>query len=165
MARAELTTVATVHEEGSWLFTVADDYGDEEEVLLVPCEEGIEAWVNKCTHEFQRLDRGFGAPIREVQGSPPDSSETTGTEGAGGREIVCPKHGSTFDTCSGYCDNGKAAETTLVSVAIDIEEDGDVGGDAENGTVFLADESYAFRHEGEIGSDDEGPSSTSHLSF
>lgn len=135
MTRAELTTVNAVRDEGSWLFTVADDYGIEKEVILVPCEEGVEAWVNECTHELQRLDRGFGAPIREG-------------------EIVCPKHGSAFDTCSGYCDDGEAAETTLASVGIEVEGD----------TVFLDDEGYTFRHEGEI-EDGEGPSSTSHLSF
>lgn len=92
--------------------------------------------MNECTHEFQRLDRGFGAAIREG-------------------EIVCPKHGSTFDTCSGYCDNGEAAETTLVDVGIEVDA----------GTVYLTDDGYSFRHEGAIESDDEGPSSTSHLSF
>jgi nitrite reductase/ring-hydroxylating ferredoxin subunit len=141
MVRAELTTVGTVYEEGSWLFTVADDHGNEEEVLLVPCEGGVEAWVNKCTHEFQRLDRGFGSPIRDG-------------------EILCPKHGSTFDTCSGYCDNGEAAETTLVDVSVEIESH------ATSERVFLSDESYTFRHEGPIDDgDDDMPSPTSHLSF
>ena len=140
MARAELTTVATVHEEGSWLFTVADEYGNEEEVLLVPCEESVEAWVNKCTHEFQRLDRGFGSPIRDG-------------------EILCPKHGSTFDSCTGYCDNGDAADTTLVSVAVETETQ------ATSERVFLADNDYSFHHEGPIDDGDDGPSSTSHLSF
>lgn len=158
MTRAELTTVATVHDEGSWLFTVADEHGNEEEILLVPCEGSVEAWVNKCTHEFQRLDRGFGSPVRNG-------------------DLLCPKHGSTFDTCSGYCDNGEAAETTLVDVGIEIEGRADAGPDAETGTdtstdagsedamVLLADDGYSFRHEGPIESDDEGPSSTSHLSF
>lgn len=45
------TSVATVHEEGPRLFTVTDDRGEEVEVTLVPCEEGVEAWVNRCTHE------------------------------------------------------------------------------------------------------------------
>ena len=148
MARAELTTVEAVHEQGSWLFTVSDDYGNEEEVLLVPCEGGVEAWVNKCTHEFQRLDRGFGSPIRNG-------------------EIICPKHGSTFDPCSGYCDNGEAAETTLVDVDIEIETGTETDADVHDGTetVFLVDDASSFRHEGAIGEDSEGPSSTSHLSF
>ncbi len=135
----ELTDVETVHDERSWLFTARDPYGEPEEVILVPCEEGVEAWVNRCTHEAQQLDRGFGAAMRD------------------GR-IICPKHGSMFDSCSGYCDNGEAAETTLVSVDVTVED----------GTVYLDDATYEFSHEG--GADDDGddddddmPSSTSHI--
>jgi len=133
---AKLTTVETVHEDGSWLFTVRDRFDAEEEVLLVPCEDGVEAWVNQCTHEAQRFDTGRGAPIRDG-------------------EIICPKHGSLFDTCSGHCDNGKAADTTLPSVEVDVDD----------GDVYLADSEYEFVHAGGIEEDDEGPSSTSHLSF
>lgn len=138
MTRTELTTVETVREDGSWLFTAGDAFDAPEEVLLVPCEGGdlpVRAWVNRCTHESQRLDRGMGAVIRE-----------------GG--IVCPKHGSMFDTCSGHCDNGEAAETTLPEVGITVDE----------GTVYLVDDDYTFRHEGAI-EDDDGPSSTSHIGF
>jgi nitrite reductase/ring-hydroxylating ferredoxin subunit len=136
----ELTTVETVHDEGSWLFTVGDPHGSEDEVILVPCDDGVEAWVNRCTHEAQRLDRGFGAAMRDG-------------------EIVCPKHGSMFDACSGDCDNGDAAGTTLPGVDVAVED----------GVVYLTDRSYEFRHEGSIDDGDEdgddGPSSTSHLSF
>ena len=137
MTRTELTSVGTVREEGSWLFTALDAFDSPEEVLLVPCEEGtpVRAWVNRCTHESQRLDRGMGAVIRE-----------------GG--IVCPKHGSMFDTCSGYCDNGEAAETTLPDVDVTVE----------NGTVYLTDDHYTFEHPGPV-EDDDGPSSTSHIGF
>lgn len=142
-----LTTVETVHREGSWLFTVEDEYGTDDEVILVPCEEGVRAWVNRCPHETQRLDRGFGAAIRNG-------------------EVVCPKHGSMFEPCSGDCDNGEAAGTTLVSVAVVVE----------NGTVFLADEDFEFSHEGGIDDGDgstsagdepggSSPGSSSHLSF
>ncbi|QDX40196.1 Rieske 2Fe-2S domain-containing protein [Salarchaeum sp. JOR-1] len=136
MARAELTTVDTVHDERSWLFTVVDDYGNEEEVILVPCEDSVAAWVNTCPHEFQRFDRGMGAAMRDGQ-------------------VICPKHGSMFDTCSGDCDNGEAAGTTLVDVSLTVED----------GTVYLDDEDYVFRHEGGIDDTDGEPSSTSHLSF
>ena len=139
--RRELTTVATVHEAGSWLFTARDAHGAEEEVVLVPCGDGVEAWVNRCTHEAQKLDRGMGVAMRDG-------------------EIICPKHGSMFDACSGYCDNGEAAETTLVDVDVAVED----------GTVYLDDVTYAFAHEGGVDADDgddgdDGPSSTSHLSF
>ncbi|PSP54342.1 (2Fe-2S)-binding protein [Halobacteriales archaeon QS_1_67_19] len=143
--RRRLTAVETVYEEGSWLFTARNQYGDYEEVILVPCEDGergdqpVRAWINRCTHEAQKLDRGFGAAMRDGQ-------------------IVCPKHGSMFDACSGYCDNGDAADTTLVSVEIAVEE----------GTVYLTDDDYGFIAEGSVDDgdgDDDMPSSTSHIGF
>lgn len=134
--RTRLTTVETVHENRSWLFTVRDEFGEDNEVVLVPCGDGVEAWVNRCTHEAQRLDRGFGAAMRDG-------------------EIICPKHGSMFDACSGDCDNGEAAGTTLVSVAVTIDD----------GVVYLTDDDFTFRHEGSIDGEDDGPGSTSHLGF
>ncbi|RQG97896.1 Rieske (2Fe-2S) protein [Natrarchaeobius chitinivorans] len=137
--RMRLTTVETVHEEGSWLFTVRDQYGADEEVVLVPCEDGVEAWINRCTHESQRLDTGRGAAMRDGQ-------------------IICPKHGSMFDSCTGYCDNGEAAETTLPSVDVTVED----------GTVYLTDDEVSYLRDGGIDEDEDedgGPSSTSHLSF
>jgi len=169
--QTRLTTAETVHDERSWLFTVRDRHDELDEVILVPCEDesaeseridsGVEAWVNRCTHEAQRLDRGFGAAMRDGQ-------------------VICPKHGSMFDACSGYCDNGEAANTTLVGVEVAVEE----------GAVYLTDEDYAFVHGGSIedgdeeadsresdgetddqqnGDDDDGdddmPSSTSHIGF
>jgi len=136
--RYRLTDVETVQSEGSWLFTVRTDGGDRE-VLLVPCEGGVEAWVNRCTHENQRLHReGVGAVIRD-----------------GG--IVCPKHGSVFDACSGGCDNGPAAETTLMAVDIAVE----------NGQVYLTDDDARYLHVGGVDDDDDDglPDSTSHLRF
>ncbi|MFC6756157.1 MULTISPECIES: Rieske (2Fe-2S) protein [Haloarcula] len=90
----QLTTVKAVHEDGSYLFTAKDPYGDPEEVIVVPCEDGVEAWVNRCTHEDQRFDTGQGVPMRDG-------------------EIICPRHGSLFDACPGDCDNGEAAGTTM----------------------------------------------------
>jgi len=129
----QLTTVDQVHEDGSYLFTAADPYGDPEEIIVVPCAEGVEAWVNRCTHEAQRFDTGQGVPMRE------------------GR-IICPRHGSLFDACEGDCENGDAAGTELPDV--DLAD--------RHGTVFLVDDGYEFMHEGGI-DDDDGPSSTSHL--
>ncbi|WP_225333439.1 Rieske (2Fe-2S) protein [Halomicrobium urmianum] len=137
--RTELTSVETVREEGSWLFTATNERGDAEEALLVPCEDGVEAWLNRCTHQNQRLDTGRGAAMRDGK-------------------IICPRHGSLFDGCSGYCDNGPAADTTLPDVDIETDE----------GTVYLVDGDYDFLHEGEreAGDDeDDGPSSTSHIGF
>ncbi|WP_121741230.1 Rieske (2Fe-2S) protein [Natronorubrum halophilum] len=129
----QLTTVETVHEERSWLFTVRDKYGEQDEVILVPCDDSVEAWINRCTHEAQRFDTGRGVPMRDGQ-------------------IICPRHGSLFDSCSGYCDNGDAADTTLPAVDITISNDG---------MVYLTDDA-TFVHEGGI-DEDGGPDSTSHL--
>lgn len=142
--RHRLTSVETVEEEGAWLFTVRDSRDEDIEVLLVPCGdsdgEAVEAWINRCTHEAQKLYREeVGAVLREG-------------------EVVCPKHGSSFDTCSGYCDNGEAAETTLVSVETSVDD----------GQVYLTDDDVRFLYEGpSLGNDDgdDGPSSTSHLSL
>jgi len=135
------TDVATLDEvplRGSYLFTVADDYGNDTEVILVRCDEdpGVRAWVNRCPHESQRFDRGAGAPMRDG-------------------ELLCPKHGSLFDACTGECDNGEAAGTALPAVDIAVSD----------GTVYLVDDDYAYRHAGASGDDGPGPSSSSHLSF
>jgi len=153
---AALTTVETVREEGSFLFTATNSFDMDEEIIVVPCEDDdtltddgaaadggtradadgdVEAWINRCTHEAQRFDTGRGVPMRDG-------------------EIICPKHGSLFDSCSGECDNGEAAGTTLPDVDVAVED----------GTVYLVDEEYTFAHEGGIDEDD-GPSSTSHIGF
>jgi nitrite reductase/ring-hydroxylating ferredoxin subunit len=153
--RTAVTTVETLSEDESFLFTVTDTFDVEAEVVLVPCVDGagvgserdgeraseradgreLRCWLNRCTHEAQRLDTGRGVPMRDGQ-------------------IICPRHGSLFDACSGDCDNGKAAGTTLPAVEVTVED----------GTVFLTDDDYTFAHEGGI-DDSEGPSSTSHVGF
>ena len=132
-----IADVEDVPDVGSYLFTAEDGFTNEQEVILVRCDEepGVEAWVNNCTHEDQRFDRGSGAPMRDGQ-------------------IICPRHGSMFDACSGGCDNGEAAGTTLPSVEIAVE----------SGEVFLTDDSYTYLHEGGI-EEGDGPGSTSHIGF
>ena len=85
---------------GSYLLTVREPDGSLEEVILLDLEDGVSAWKNYCQHETdQRFDRGDGAATRDDQ-------------------IICPKHGSMFDAETGYCDNGKAAGSTLVEVDV-----------------------------------------------
>jgi len=142
--RYRLTSVETVREEGSWLFTVRNSRDEQQEVFLVPCEDEsvdrpVNAWVNNCTHEAQRLHReGIGAVVRD-----------------GG--VVCPKHGSAFDACSGYCDNGEAADSTLLSVDIAVED----------GQVYLTDDGVDYLWDGPADDDDDDdlPDSTSHIQF
>jgi nitrite reductase/ring-hydroxylating ferredoxin subunit len=131
-----ITAASTLADRGSFLFTVEDPFTNEREAVVVPCEEsGVEAWLNRCTHEDQRFDRGRGVAMRDG-------------------ELICPRHGSMFDACEGTCDNGPAAGTTLSPVEVTVEDD----------VVYLTDDDYTFRHEGGI-EDDNGPDSTSHLSF
>ncbi|WP_436931013.1 Rieske (2Fe-2S) domain-containing protein [Halosimplex halobium] len=59
------------------------------------------------------------------------------------------------DACSGECNNGEAAGTTLPDVDVTVED----------GEVFLVDDEYTFEHEGAIDDGDDGPSSTSHVGF
>ena len=134
-----LTTVEDLPENDSLLFTVRERDGTQEEVILVNGGDCIAAWKNFCQHETdQRLDRGFGAAMRDG-------------------DVICPKHGSMFDGCSGHCDNGKAAGSTLVAVDVTVDD----------GDIYLTDRTCDFDHEGGIEGDDDDdmPSSSSHLTF
>lgn len=140
-SRHRLTSVETVEEEGAWLFTVRNAHDENQEVFLVPCEDDdseVEAWVNNCTHERQRLYREDIGVVKRDGG------------------IICPKHGSVFDACSGGCSNGPAADTTLPSVDIIVE----------NGQVYLTDDDADYLWDGGTDDDDDDddvPDSTSHL--
>jgi len=157
----ELTTVAALPDDDSYLFTVSGPSGLEEEVILVRTDAGVaddgtgagddgsesadrddtppvRAWKNFCMHEpDQAFDRGgdVGAAIREGQ-------------------VICPRHGSLFDLDNGDCDNGPAAGQSMVEVTVTVTD----------GTVYLTDDNLTFEHEGGLDDDDDGmPSSTSHL--
>jgi len=60
-----------------------------------------------------------------------------------------------FDACSGECDNGEAAGTTLPGVDVTVEDD----------AVLLADEHYDYLHDGGVSDGDGRPGASSHLSF
>ncbi|OYR81243.1 (2Fe-2S)-binding protein [Halorubrum ezzemoulense] len=154
MSGYRLTTVETVRERGSWAFTAREGDADRE-VFLVPCADGpdggaesdgdgdegqpVRAWINRCTHEDQRLYR-----------------EEVGAVTRGG-SVVCPKHGSAFDACEGSCDNGEAAGTTLREIDVAVRD----------GAVFLTDDDLTYLYEGlpDDDGDDDGPASSSHLTF
>jgi hypothetical protein len=81
-----LTTVDTVYEEGSWLFTIRDKYGELDEGILVPYEDDrpdVEAWFNRSVrplthsppHQWLRLCSGVArSPLACGPGSrPPDT--------------------------------------------------------------------------------------------
>ena len=141
--RTRLTSVESVHEEGSYVCSVRESSGADGEVVVVPCEDGVAAYRNFCVHDSdQRLAReGIGAILRDG-------------------EIICPRHGSTFDSCSGFCDNGKAEGLTLAEVDVAVED----------GDVYLVDDGLTYLWDGGLGDDDgdetgDGPSSTSHVNF
>jgi nitrite reductase/ring-hydroxylating ferredoxin subunit len=136
MSATLVASADDVPDVGSYLFTVREADGSLEEVILVDLADGVSAWKNFCQHETdQRLDRGSGAAMRDGQ-------------------LICPKHGSMFDAETGYCDNGKAAGSTLVEVDVTVR----------HGQVYLTDDDLEFVAEGGI-DDDGDPSSTSHLTF
>ena len=136
MSATLVASADDVPDVGSYLFTVREADGSLEEVILVDLADGVSAWKNFCQHETdQRLDRGNGAAVRDDQ-------------------LICPKHGSMFDAETGYCDNGKAAGSTLAEVDVTVR----------HGQVYLTDDNLEYVDEG--GTDDDGgPSSTSHLTF
>ena len=136
MSATLVASADDVPDVGSYLFTVREADGSLEEVILLDLEDGVSAWKNFCQHETdQRLDRGSGAAMRDGQ-------------------LICPKHGSMFDAETGYCDNGKAAGSTLVEVDVTVR----------HGRVYFTDDDLEFVAEGGI-DDDGDPSSTSHLTF
>jgi nitrite reductase/ring-hydroxylating ferredoxin subunit len=136
MSATLVASADDVPDVGSYLFTVREADGSLEEVILVDLADGVSAWKNFCQHETdQRLDRGSGAAMRDGQ-------------------LICPKHGSMFDAETGYCDNGKAAGSTLAEVDVTVR----------HGQVYLTDDDLEFVAEGGI-DDDGDPSSTSHLTF
>lgn len=131
-----LTSIDEIPSDGSYLFTVEDEQGKRQEVILVTVEDGVRAWKNFCLHETdQRLDRGDGVVRREDQ-------------------VVCPKHGSTFDVATGQCEHGPAAGTVLVGVDVAVR----------HGQIYLTDNDLEYLHEGGI-DDDGDPESSSHLRF
>ena len=165
-----IVDVEEVPDVGTYLFTVTERSGREEEGILVrvddeatdgdagadtdgddvgtggdgdardrvDADERVVAWKNFCMHEpDQRLDRGVGRGAAMRDG-----------------EIICPRHGSMFDAATGYCDNGEAAGQSLVGVDVAVRD----------GTVYLTDEGLTYEHAGGVDEDD-GPSSTSHISF
>lgn len=96
---------------------------DEREALLVRLEDGIAVWRNLCSVETAvRLDKGSGAAFRDG-------------------EIVCTRHGATFEPRSGACTYGPCEGAVLEEVAVEVHDGG----------VHLVDENYEFDHLGPKG--------------
>ncbi|WP_254543427.1 Rieske (2Fe-2S) protein [Halomarina pelagica] len=131
-----IASVEEVPEDGTLLFTVRDGFDTEEVVLIrlaTEDDEGatggdasVAAWKNYCQHWTDvRLDKGSGAMVRDG-------------------EIVCQRHGATFERDSGYCTFGPCEGAYLEEVAVAVED----------GAVYLADDRYEFANLGPSGEHD-----------
>jgi len=122
---SRIAAVDDVPAGGSFLFTLRDGF-DTEEAILVALADGIVAFENYCPHWRDiRLDKGSGATMREG-------------------EIVCEKHGATFESDSGFCTFGPCEGATLSEVDIAVED----------GDVYLTDDRYEFDGQGPSGDHD-----------
>ncbi|GGL63239.1 Rieske (2Fe-2S) protein [Halocalculus aciditolerans] len=140
MASTLVAAVADVPEDGSYLFTVRDEDGEEQEAILVRDGDeagGVRAWLNYCQHFTHiKLDKGRGAPIREG-------------------EIICANHGAMFEVDSGECTFGPCEGAYLNGLDIRVED----------GDVYLDDEGFEFAYDGGIETDPTDLSSTSNVEF
>lgn len=120
-----IAPLAEVPADGSLLFTVRDGF-DLEEAILVGLADGVVALRNYCPHWTDvRLDSGSGATIRDG-------------------ELVCTKHGATFDRASGECTHGPCEGATIERLDVTVAD----------GDVYLTDEDYEFEHRGPSGEHD-----------
>lgn len=132
-AHAKIASADEVTTDDTVLFTVQNDDGEDVEVFLTRFADGIAAYRNFCSHWTDvRLDRGGGAPIRNG-------------------EIMCRKHGATFERDTGYCTFGPCEGARLEPVAVE----------ERDGAVYLSDPGYAFQHLGEAQVSDPTDLSTS----
>nr|WP_276276850.1 hypothetical protein [Halomicroarcula sp. SYNS111] len=61
-----------------------------------------------------------------------------------GDELVCEKHGATFESDSGYCNYGPCEGAVLDEIAVRVED----------GAVYLTDDRYEFENRGPSGDHD-----------
>ena len=132
MSGDRIADAAAIPEESTLLFTVEDEDGEEREAVLVDTDDGIRAWFNYCQHwRDVNLDTGDGAVIRDG-------------------ELVCKRHGATFECDSGECTYGPCEGAVLEELAVRTTAGG----------VFLDDDGYAFVRLGEAESEDDISRST-----
>lgn len=119
MAEERIADIEEVPEDSTLLFTVREGF-DEREVVLVRLNGDIAAWRNFCPHWTDvRLDKGSGAEFRDG-------------------ELVCTRHGATFEPDSGHCTYGPCEGSYLEEVDIEVRDGG----------VYLAEDDYEFDHIG-----------------
>lgn len=133
---SRIAAVEDVPTEGSLLFTVRDRAdGEETEAILVREDGAVYGWLNHCMHwTDERLDKGDGVTTR-------------------GDELLCGRHGATFEKDTGYCTFGPCEGAVLESVEVAVDD----------GAVRLTDPDYEFVALGPSGDHDR--SSTSRHRF
>jgi len=121
-----IAAVDEIPEDGTLLFTIRDGF-DREEAILVRLDDGsVTAWKNYCQHWTDvRLDKGSGAAVREG-------------------ELLCQKHGATFQKDTGFCDFGPCEGSYLDEVRVVVED----------GSVYLDEADYEFDGLGPSGDHD-----------
>jgi nitrite reductase/ring-hydroxylating ferredoxin subunit len=122
---SRIATVEAVPEDGSFLFTVRDGF-DLEEAILLRLVDGVVAMKNYCPHWTDvRFDSGSGAEVRNG-------------------ELVCTKHGATFERDTGYCTHGPCEGATVEQLDVTVDD----------GVVYLTDDDYDFEQTGPSGEHD-----------
>jgi nitrite reductase/ring-hydroxylating ferredoxin subunit len=122
---SRIAAVGDVPADGSLLFTVRDGF-DLEEAILVALADGVVALKNYCPHWTDvRLDTGDGATLRDG-------------------ELVCTKHGATFERTTGRCTHGPCEGATIERLDVTVRD----------GAVYLTDDDYDFERRGPSGDHD-----------
>ncbi|MGM0606105.1 MAG: Rieske (2Fe-2S) protein [Halobacteriota archaeon] len=117
-----------VPRDSTVVVTVRDGDGTEMEAIVTKLADGsIVAFENACPHWLDvRLDKGDGGYVRNG-------------------ELVCQKHGATFQRDTGVCDFGPCEGATLNPIDVTVVD----------GDVHLAEETVEFVRRGPIDRDDE----------
>jgi nitrite reductase/ring-hydroxylating ferredoxin subunit len=122
---SRIVAVEKIPDDSSFLFTVRDGF-DLEEAILLQLADGVVALKNYCPHWTDvRFDSGSGAELRNG-------------------ELVCTKHGATFERDSGYCTHGPCEGATIDELDVTVED----------GAVYLTDDEYDFEQTGPSGEHD-----------
>jgi nitrite reductase/ring-hydroxylating ferredoxin subunit len=117
MGAERIAAVDEVPADDTFLYTVADDAGEEREAILLRLSDGaVSSFLNYCMHWTDvKLDTGDGAPVRNG-------------------DVVCRKHAATFEKDTGVCTHGPCEGAKLDPVAVEVRD----------GDVYLADDDYEF---------------------
>ncbi|MFB6307819.1 MAG: Rieske (2Fe-2S) protein [Haloarculaceae archaeon] len=123
---SRIVAVEEVPEDGTLLFTVRNGFDRTEAILLRLSDGTVAAFENYCPHWTDvRLDSGDGATVRDD-------------------ELVCEKHGATFERATGDCTYGPCEGATLPVVDVTVSD----------GAVYLTDDDCEFEKLGPSGEHD-----------